>query len=85
MMSDRATLSSAESAQVDYTLFCTELDDLARNEPDTALSRQLRDYAAICYAAGRAERVDLDPPVKPCGICHGVRTCDLREHGRMGF
>jgi hypothetical protein len=84
-VSDRATLSTAASAQVDYTLYCTELDDLARNEPDTATSRLWREYAAICYAAGRAERIDLDPPVAPCSICKGVRVCDLREHGRVGF
>jgi hypothetical protein len=84
-MTDRATLSSGASAQVDYTLYCTELDDEARAEPDTVESRRLRDYAAICYAAGRAERVDLDPPVRPCGICRGVRVCDIREHFRAGF
>jgi hypothetical protein len=87
-MSDRATLSSAASAQVDYTLYCTELDEEARAmlaKGASLTARTLRNYAAICYGAGRAERIDLDPPVAPSGICHGVRVCDLREHFRAGW
>ena len=75
-------MTRGETAQVDYVADVIRLDDHARELPNTmALTKRIvRQYAAIAYRAGRAEYVNPEPRVRPCGICHGVRSCDWDIH-----
>ena len=76
-------MTNAEVAQVDYTAACIRLDDTAR-DLERAGSAQMaavyRGQAALAYRAGRAERINPEPELAPCHICHGVLRCDKEAH-----
>jgi len=75
-------VTRGETAQVDYVADVIRLDDHARELPNTmALTKRIvRQYAAIAYRAGKAEYTNPEPRIRPCGICHGVRSCDWDKH-----
>ena len=75
-------MTRGETAQVDYVADVIRLDDHARELPNTmALTKRIvRQYAAIAYRAGKAEYTNPEPRIRPCGICHGVRSCDWDKH-----
>ena len=75
-------MTRGETAQVDYVADVIRLDDKARElAPQMPLTaRVIRNYAAIAYRAGKAEYTNPEPRIRPCGICHGVRSCDWDKH-----
>jgi hypothetical protein len=75
-------VTRGETAQVDYVADVIRLDDFARDLPSTMplTQRIVRNYAAVAYRAGKAEYTDPEPRVRPCGICHGIRSCDWAVH-----
>jgi hypothetical protein len=75
-------MTTGETAQVDYVTDVVRLEDFARDIlPTMPISvRIVRNYAAIAYRAGRAEMIDPEPRVRPCRICHGIRSCDWSVH-----
>jgi len=70
------------SFKVDYVADVVRLDGFARDLPPTMTLTKgiVRQYAAIAYRAGRAEYVNPEPRVRPCGICGGIRSCDWAKH-----
>jgi hypothetical protein len=76
------TMTLGETAQVDYVADVVRLDDYARSISSAMplSSRVVRNYAAIAYRAGKAEYTNPEPRVRPCGVCHGIRSCDWEKH-----
>ena len=72
----------AEAAQTDYEARQAWLDaKAAEMSPTMPLSaRVVRHYARLASWAAQAEQVDPDPPLAPCHVCRGIRTCDLEFH-----
>jgi len=77
------TFTLAELAQVDLAVRIIALteyaDDLAAIGYPLQ-SRVIHHKAQLVYRAARAERLDPEPRLAPCGICHGVRSCDWTAH-----
>jgi len=73
----------AQHAAADLTLRVTWLDDYARQLEDTGAplkARIIRHRAALAYRAAKAELANPEPRVRPCGTCHGIRSCDWDIH-----
>lgn len=74
--------AAAEVASRHYIEDQVALDDEARQTPSTMplTARYRRNMAAVAYRAARAEKLDPEPGVRPCGICHGVAKCLIAVH-----
>jgi len=77
------TFTLAELAQVDYTVRIIEISEHATNLAAAGYplqARVARHKAGMVFRAARAERLDPEPRLAPCGVCHGVRACDWTAH-----
>ncbi|MDP2622281.1 MAG: hypothetical protein Q8Q29_00585 [Actinomycetota bacterium] len=73
-----ADLLTARALAGHYRDMARDIDRESR-EPDLRAmpltQRILRQYAAIARRAAIAEEVDLEPPVRGCGVCGGTLAC----------
>ena len=77
------TFTYAELAAVDYAVRIIEITEYAADLGASGYPLQARIYrhrAGMVFRAARAERLDPEPRVRPCGICHGIRSCDWAVH-----
>lgn len=81
-------MNIAEKLQVQYTERQIRLDDIARRDlakGEALTARIHRNFARIAYRAAKAEVDDPEPGPRPCSLCKGVRTCDIKAHRARGW